>query len=150
MSELSYPSGPWVGFYTYGDSSERHLMDLVLAFRAGIISGDGADGIGMFGIAGRYYADRGECFWTKTYFGAHSVEYAGFREQKGIWGTWTIGGVKGGFHIWPIGESSNVERRREEATAPLLLPSPKPAKARPIRAQAFGSAHAAEPTQLSA
>ncbi len=31
-----------------------------------------------------------ECHWTKTYVGAHDVFYKGFREGKGIWGTWEI------------------------------------------------------------
>ena len=45
-----------------------------------------------------------ECHWTKTYLGSHEVFYRGFREGKGIWGTWEIGGGlwgRGGFHIWP-------------------------------------------------
>jgi hypothetical protein len=79
-----------------------------------MISGEGADGIGFFGIDGRYYAKERECCWIKTYFGLHSVEYSGFREKKGIWGTWTIEDTKGGFHIWPIGEGMPVEKLREE------------------------------------
>ena len=32
----------------------------------------------------------------------HDVFYRGFREGKGIWGTWEIGSYcGGGFHIWP-------------------------------------------------
>src|SRR5687767_856671 len=102
MSEVNYPSGKWIGFYTYAASSQRHLMDLILAFRAGAISGEGADGIGFFSIEGRYDASAAECTWIKTYLGGHSVWYAGFREKKGIWGTWTIHATCGGFHIWPI------------------------------------------------
>jgi hypothetical protein len=121
MSEVDYPSGKWIGFYTYADSSQRHLMDLVLAFRAGAISGEGADGIGFFGIDGRYDAQQGECNWTKTYFGSHSVWYAGFREKKGIWGTWRIGALRGGFHIWPIGEGAWVEQLSEGVEQPLVV-----------------------------
>ncbi len=33
---------------------------------------------------------------------AHDVFYRGFREDKGIWGTWEITHfARGGFHIWP-------------------------------------------------
>lgn len=114
MNEAQFPSGQWVGFYTYSNQSGRYLMDLILEFRDGVILGEGADGIGFFGISGRYYPEEGECFWTKTYVGRHSVEYSGFRENKGIWGTWDIDGTKGGFHIWPIGEGMPVEKLREE------------------------------------
>ena len=45
-----------------------------------------------------------ECYWTKIYVGAHDVFYQGFREGKGIWGTWKINILgHGGFHIWPRG-----------------------------------------------
>ena len=131
MSEAHFPSGQWVGFYTYSNRSKRYLMDLVLEFRGGIVSGEGADGIGLFGIDGRYYPKEGECFWTKTYFGSHSVEYSGFREKNGIWGTWTIEGTKGGFHIWPIGEGAPVEKQREEVEEelPILtVPTQTPSK----------------------
>ena len=89
-------------------------MDLILEFRDGLISGEGADGIGFFGIDGRYHSKAAECSWIKTYFGSHSVEYSGFREKKGIWGTWTIGASKGGFHIWPIGEDASTKTLKEE------------------------------------
>jgi hypothetical protein len=114
MSDVNFPSGQWVGFYTYSQGSQRFLMDLILEFRDGVISGEGADGIGFFGIDGRYYPKEGECSWIKTYFGRHSVEYVGFRETKGIWGTWRIGDTQGGFHIWPIGEGATVETLSEE------------------------------------
>ena len=114
MSDVHFPSGQWVGFYTYASSSKRFLMDLVLEFRDGRISGEGADGIGFFGIDGHYFPKESECSWIKTYFGSHSVEYSGFREKKGIWGTWTIQETKGGFHIWPIGEGTPLEKLREE------------------------------------
>jgi len=121
MSEANFPSGQWIGFYTYPNRSQKYLMDLILEFRDGIVSGDGADGIGCFGIDVRYYAKEAECSWIKTYFGRHSVEYTGFREKKGIWGTWTIGPSKSGFHIWPIGEGAPLEKLREEAEEELPL-----------------------------
>ena len=77
-------------------------MQLHLTFTNGVISGDGNDDIGRFLIKGRYDCQVSECYWTKTYLGAHDVFYRGFRERKGIWGTWEISNLAhGGFHIWP-------------------------------------------------
>ncbi|SPE54328.1 conserved hypothetical protein [Verrucomicrobia bacterium] len=110
MNEELFPSGPWTGFYNYlpGD---RHRMELQLTFAAGSMSGDGADDVGRFLIKGRYDAASLECYWTKSYLGAHDVFYRGFREGKGIWGKWEIGPLfHGGFHIWPrgAGEAAGV------------------------------------------
>jgi hypothetical protein len=77
-------------------------MDLLLTFSSGNMTGDGVDDIGRFLIKGRYDAASRECYWTKSYLGAHDVFYRGFREGKGIWGTWEIKSLShGGFHIWP-------------------------------------------------
>jgi hypothetical protein len=96
-----FPSGPWVGFYNYSPK-DKHRMDLHLAFAAGKVTGDGNDDVGHFVIKGQYNAAALECSWTKTYLGAHHVFYRGFREGKGIWGTWEISlFAHGGFHIWP-------------------------------------------------
>jgi hypothetical protein len=101
VTEALFPSGPWTGFYNYFPG-DRHRMDLALAFAGGVMRGDGADDIGRFLIKGRYDAASRECYWTKTYVGAHDVSYRGFREGKGIWGTWEITiQCHGGFHIWP-------------------------------------------------
>jgi hypothetical protein len=101
MSEALFPSGPWIGFYNYYPG-DRHRMELDLTFANGNMTGDGRDDIGRFLIKGRYDAASRECHWTKTYIGAHDVFYRGFREGKGIWGTWEIGlQAHGGFHIWP-------------------------------------------------
>ena len=131
MSDVDFPSGQWIGFYTYPNKSKRYLMDLVLEFKNGAVSGEGADGIGFFGIDGRYFPNEAECTWIKTYYGRHSVEYSGFREKKGIWGTWTIAQTKGGFHIWPIGEGVGIAKLREEVEEefPLMtLPVKQPNK----------------------
>jgi hypothetical protein len=101
VSAELYPSGPWVGFYNYRPG-ERHRMQLHLTFANGTMSGDGNDDVGRFLIKGRYDSQSFECHWTKSYVGAHDVFYRGFREGKGIWGTWEIGILNhGGFHIWP-------------------------------------------------
>lgn len=101
MSESEFPSGPWVGFYTYHAKCDKHRMDLALTFSEGRISGEGNDDIGRFLVGGHFDAANRECYWTKTYVGSHDVFYRGFREGKGIWGTWEIRTARGGFHIWP-------------------------------------------------
>jgi hypothetical protein len=101
VSEDLFPSGPWTGFYNYSPPA-RHQMDLHLAFANGQMTGDGHDDVGRFLIKGRYDVSNRECWWTKSYPGSHDVAYRGYREGKGIWGTWEIGlWAHGGFHIWP-------------------------------------------------
>jgi hypothetical protein len=96
-----FPSGPWTGFYNY-QPGDRHRMDLHLTFGNGRLTGDGHDDVGRFTIRGRYDAAEKECWWTKSYPASHDVFYRGFREGKGIWGTWEITAFShGGFHIWP-------------------------------------------------
>jgi hypothetical protein len=116
VNEPLFPSGPWTGFYNYFPG-ERHRMDLALTFANGAMSGDGTDDIGRFLIKGRYDAATRECYWTKAYVGAHDVFYRGFREGKGIWGTWEIAiQCHGGFHIWPrqAGEEQTEAAAAEE------------------------------------
>jgi hypothetical protein len=90
-------------------------MDLQLTFSNGAMSGDGADDVGRFLVKGCYDAASRECYWTKSYLGAHDVFYRGFREGKGIWGTWEITiQYHGGFHIWPR-QAGEGEARAETA-----------------------------------
>ena len=84
-------------------------MDLALTFCNHTISGDGSDDIGRFFLGGRFDDEKGECYWTKTYIGAHDVYYRGFREGKGIWGLWELPNESGGFHIWPLGQDQGEE-----------------------------------------
>jgi hypothetical protein len=114
-----FPSGPWVGFYNYGPG-DRHRMDLHLDFSGGSVTGDGNDDVGRFLIRGRFDSANCECHWTKTYPGSRDVYYRGFREGKGIWGTWEIGiFAHGGFHIWPKGErDGQTTTAAAEASAP--------------------------------
>jgi hypothetical protein len=119
MSESLFPSGPWTGFYNYQPGGARHRMELGLTFARGIMTGDGVDDVGRFIIKGRYEEASRECHWTKSYLGAHEVYYRGFREGKGIWGTWEIGHLgRGGFHIWPRGVSGPGEERAKVEAAP--------------------------------
>ncbi len=118
VSEDLFPSGPWTGFYNY-EPTDKHRMDLDLTFAEGKLTGDGNDDLGRFLIRGRYDASERECYWTKTYPGSHDVYYRGFREGKGIWGTWEIGmRGHGGFHIWPKGmaeDEGQIESTEESA-----------------------------------
>lgn len=119
-----FPSGPWTGFYLDARQPGRHKMDLDLSFTRGKIGGGGADSVGSFTLFGRY-SDDGECRWTKEY-PSHDVAYRGFREGKGIWGTWELvehgRPIRGGFQIWPKGQGEGVSEEVEaEAPAPMLL-----------------------------
>jgi hypothetical protein len=120
MSENMFPSGPWLGFYNY-EPGDRHRMDLHLDFANGRVIGDGNDDVGRFLVRGSYDISNGECYWTKTYPGSHDVFYRGFREGKGIWGTWEIANLgHGGFHIWPKGEKAgDAEIASAEATSSI-------------------------------
>jgi hypothetical protein len=119
VSEGLFPSGPWTGFYKYTGNAVKHWMELHLTFAHGNLTGEGSDDIGRFVIRGRYDAQEMECHWTKTYLGAHDVYYRGFREGKGIWGTWEIGlWGRGGFHIWPKG-AGEAEGESQTAQEPV-------------------------------
>jgi hypothetical protein len=122
VSNELFPSGPWTGFYNYRPK-DKHRMDLDLTFAAGRLSGDGNDDVGRFMIHGRYNAQSLECWWTKTYIGQHDVSYRGFREGKGIWGTWEVSPHNhGGFHIWPK-QAGTGEARAESAAQERLVPA---------------------------
>jgi len=102
LAEPEYPSGPWIGYYLYQATGARHRQELTLHFGGGAMTGEGLDDVGLFVISGRYDAANRELWWTKRYRGSHDVSYRGFREGRGIWGTWEIRGFShGGFRIWP-------------------------------------------------
>src|SRR5215469_11408285 len=124
MSEHEFPSGRWVGYYTYGRGTQKHSMDLMLEFKNGMMTGEGADGIGLFVISGNYSGKNGECVWVKQYVGRHAVDYKGYREGKGIWGNWTLYGGRGGFHIWPLSEGppADAAKEKDENVEPALAP----------------------------
>src|SRR4030095_6307459 len=109
VSASEFPSGPWTGFYNY-QPANKHRMDLHLEFANGIMTGDGNDDIGRFLIKGKDDEVARECTFHKTYVGAHSVFYRGFREGKGVWGVWEIDiFARGGFHICPVGSGADDE-----------------------------------------
>ncbi len=113
-------------------------MDLDLTFANGTISGDGTDDVGWFVIGGGYDTASLECHWIKTYPGSHDVAYRGFREGKGIWGTWKLRSFShGGFHIWPKAEGEGQSQaasteatgtvdavgEREDVGVPVSIPA---------------------------
>ncbi|EDY17051.1 hypothetical protein CfE428DRAFT_5396 [Chthoniobacter flavus Ellin428] len=126
MSDGEFPSGPWTGFFTYSHLPGKWRTNVHFTFEHGRVTGEGTDSVGSFIVAGRYDAAARECFWTKTYVAAHNVFYQGFREGKGIWGTWEIRPtVKGGFQLWPLGADGGENEAVQEAEElpAELLPS---------------------------
>ena len=119
-----FPSGEWEGFFLMGHTgTKRHLMELMLTFSEGKMSGEGRDFVGEFLLSGRYEVETGRCIWNKKYVRKHEVSYDGFNEGKGIFGRWEIQDVitwHGGFLIWPKGMGDPTKhRRRAEADAPV-------------------------------
>jgi hypothetical protein len=102
MKPDSLPSGPWTGFFNDRAGGKRHRVNLVVTFVGEIVSGQGEDRGGVFGLAGRYDLDGEAMLCTKTYFGGAVLQCRAFFEGEGIWGTWSgAGGESGGFQLWP-------------------------------------------------
>jgi hypothetical protein len=123
-----FPSGRWTGFFLQKELPGRHLMELLMTFRQGTLTGEGRDWVGPFTLRGQYTVADGKCYWTKRYLGRHDVFYQGFNEGKGIWGTWEIaardgaGPWRGGFHIWPEGMADPTQPHlTEEADLPNVI-----------------------------
>jgi len=112
-------------------------MELTLTFANGVMSGDGVDDVGRFLIKGKYDAGSRECYWTKSYLGGHDVFYRGFREGKGIWGTWEIRiQYHGGFHIWPRGAGEgNTEAASAEEPVDAIAKEEVPAGASAVQSE---------------
>ena len=110
-----FPSGAWTGFFLQRIIPGRHWMELELTFRDGRMTGAGRDWVGAFALHGAYDLEDGRCNFVKQYLPGHNVDYRGFNEGKGIWGTWKIEGIgKGGFHIWPKGMADPTQQSLEE------------------------------------
>jgi hypothetical protein len=113
------PSGPWSGYYLYGLEGPKHHMKLGLMFAPnGHILGEGIDDIAPFTIRGSFDSATNTAGWTKSYIGAHSVEYRGFYDGRTICGNWTLAIVSGSFWIWPRVIEAG-ETLHEEVEAPL-------------------------------
>jgi hypothetical protein len=118
-----FPSGKWTGFFVQpAIGPGKHMMELLLTFNHGNMTGEGRDWVGEFIIRGLYSLQDGKCHWTKRYLGKHDVFYQGFNEGKGIWGKWEIvtDGLHGGFHIWPEGMADPTAN---QLTAAAELPT---------------------------
>jgi hypothetical protein len=114
------PSGPWAGYYLYGQAGPKHRMRFGLVFTPdGKMRGEGSDDIGRFAIHGSFNGATSEASWTKAYIGMHSVQYAGIYSGRSICGNWTLYGGSGGFWIWPEGLG-----QLEEAALGVELPEP--------------------------
>jgi len=115
MSDADFPSGSWTGFFMQPMLPGRQRMKLKLSFDEGSMRGRGSDRFGSFTIDGEYDRATGECRWTKTYVGKHSVTYVGRNEGQGIWGVWELSQLfgllsgRGVFHIWPVGMTPTRE-----------------------------------------
>ncbi len=115
-SDDRFPSGPWNGYYVQPSPPGKNWMELILTFGNGIVTGEGRDRVGEFRIKGRYQVEDGKSWWTKAYVKQHSIDYQGYNEGKGIWGTWEYHPTwKGGFHIWPVAMGDPTQTRLAEA-----------------------------------
>ena len=130
-----FPTGDWMGFYVQPDSRQRHVMDLLLQFAVGKITGGGGDPVGEFGITGAYDTKTAKCSWTKQYIGQHAVEYTGEARERGIVGQWRIQEQpefwSGPFFIWPraIGDLESAFEKafmEYELKSPFDSPQPEP------------------------
>jgi hypothetical protein len=136
-TDSRFPSGKWVGFFLQRLIPGRHMMELLLTFSNGTMTGEGRDLVGKFVIRGGYTLHDGKCHFHKRYVGKHDVFYQGFNEGKGIWGVWAIpaskvlAGQKGGFHIWPEGMSDPSQQHLTEAAElPRAVDEPADSKER--------------------
>jgi len=126
-ADARFPSGKWTGFFLQKQLPGRHMMELLLTFQNGQMTGEGRDWVGAFHIKGRYFVEDGKAYWTKSYPGRHDVFYNGYNEGKGIWGKWEIPPEQnlgmhwhGGFHIWPEGMGDQtLQRLTEQADVPI-------------------------------
>lgn len=96
------PSGSWEGFYTYatngGGAPHEILCEFI--FKNETIVGSGQDDIGAFQWRGDYNLGSMTCS-LKKFYNSHTVVYTGHIDDNGIWGTWNLNGMTGGFHLWP-------------------------------------------------
>ncbi len=119
----AFPSGRWTGYYM--QAGIRFRQDLDLDFTDGVMRGGGIDSVGAFTVAGNYCVESHEVTWVKSYTGGHDVDYRGFREGRGIWGTWRLDRYRGGFHIWPRGEqAADVDRLAVEEEEGVTVGAP--------------------------
>ena len=115
-----FPSGEWEGFYTYsfGPSADQHKMAFFLDFQNNLVKGTGSDDVGGFFWEGSYDKESLTCKVIKSY-ATHTVSYRGHVDENGIWGTWEMAFLKGGFHIWPKGNEESKQRKAKKKLSNL-------------------------------
>jgi hypothetical protein len=111
MSDANYPSGEWVGYYTY-QGNERALLPLhlTLQFGGGRIRGAGVDNVGQFTIEGTCDEAGSQVRWLKRYVRKHDVHYEGAYQDGEIRGSWSLNQISQGravslhgeFRLWPL------------------------------------------------
>jgi hypothetical protein len=138
MSEVSFSSGEWVGYYMYLNLPNMCPMHLTLQFLAGKVKGAGIDNPGQFVVEGDYFEETGLSKFVKRYVGKHSLEYVGKLRDGKLTGTWSLNQMKDGklvtlqgeFRIWPLPEGkygddeslqSILDREIREETEQLNL-----------------------------
>ena len=121
-----FPSGDWEGFYTYrqGPSAAQHKMGFYLDFANNKVKGTGSDDVGGFFWDGDYSKETMKCKMVKSY-ASHTVHYRGHVDENGIWGTWEMPFMSGGFHIWPKGSNNNQEEEEKESLTLELVKEEK-------------------------
>src|SRR5260370_4076354 len=70
-----FPSGPWTGFFLQKLIPGRHLMELLLTFSKGNMTGEGRDLVGQFIIRGQHDLADATCHSTKRYAATHALFY---------------------------------------------------------------------------
>lgn len=110
-----FPSGQWEGFYIYsfGPDAAQHKMDVSLNFQNNFIKGGGSDDVGAFSWEGNYDKENLSCRMIKKY-ATHSVTYQGHVDENGIWGSWMMPFMKGGFHIWPKKDQEKNKKQEKK------------------------------------
>ena len=110
MDNTLYPSGEWVGYYTYQAKPTKCPMHLTLNFAQGTIQGAGIDSSGQFVIEGIYDDMNFRVNWAKRYVDKRSVEYEGTYRDGEITGSWSltqnhqgrVASTNGDFRVWPL------------------------------------------------
>lgn len=114
-----FPSGTWEGFYTYreGPEAAQCPMRCQINFSEGLLNGGGGDNIGSFRWQGHYDISTMSCNMVKSY-NTHQVHYSGQVDENGIWGSWHLDSMHGGFHLWPQKgtEEKEVAKEQQEMT----------------------------------
>ena len=84
-----------------------------------------------FTFNGTYDLADGKCEWVKQYVSAHGVDYHGFNEGKGIWGTWDFHSQDStspvdstsGQMAWPI--QRNLSWKKKPIRRSKSIPRPR-------------------------